>query len=148
MKIIGYCNLNIIHPYTGCLDETQFYVAGNEGSILISCATSLALSWIKPHEMLDHVLPKGNKNNIYSSADKIKKRDESQFKLQQTKLTTSAEKIVITGEQSHNENKRCQAEKNEKKCCYAASDAQNGCVVRETSKTIQFQEETCTFIQG
>ena len=71
VKIIGSCNLYIIHPDTKCLEETQFYVAGNEGSIPISCATSLALSLIKPHEKLDHPPPEGNRNVIYCSVDKI-----------------------------------------------------------------------------
>ena len=38
---------------------------------------------IKPHEKLDHPPPEGNRNVIYSSADKIKKRDESQLKVHQ-----------------------------------------------------------------
>ena len=92
---MGSCNLYIIHPDTRCLEETWFYVAGNEGSILISCATSLALSLIKPHEKLDHSPPEGNRNVIYSNADKIKKGDESQLKVQQTKLKTSAEKLQM-----------------------------------------------------
>ena len=44
----------------------------------------------------------------------MKKNDESRFKVQQTKLKTSGEKIAdgcFKGEQSHNENKKCQAEK-------------------------------------
>ena len=66
---------------------------------------------------LDHPPPEGNRNVIYSSADKIKKRDKSQLKVQQIKLKTSVEKIAdgcSKGEQSHNENKRCQAENSEK----------------------------------
>ena len=66
-----------MHPDARCFEETRFYVPGNEGSILISCASSLALSLIKPHEKLDHLPPKGNKNII-----------------QQTKLKTYAEKIT------------------------------------------------------
>ena len=73
-----------MHPDTRCFEETRFYVPGNEGSILISCATSLALSLIKPHEKCDHLPPKGNKNIIYSSADKMKKNDESRFQIQST----------------------------------------------------------------
>ena len=58
VKIIGSCNLYIMHPDTRHLEETRFYVAGNEGKILILCETSLALSLIKPHEKLDHLPPK------------------------------------------------------------------------------------------
>ena len=77
VKIIGPCNLYVIHPDTRCMEEIPFFVASNEGSILISCATSFALGLIKPHEKLDHPPPEGNRNVIYSSADKIKKKDES-----------------------------------------------------------------------
>ena len=70
-------------------------MASNEGSILISCATSLALGLIKPPEKLDHPPPEGNRNVIYSSADKIK--DESRLKVhmlvQKNKHKTSTEKI-------------------------------------------------------
>ena len=73
VRIWGSCNLYIIHPDTRCITETTFFEASNEGSILISCATSLALGLIKPHDRLGHLPPEGNV--ISSSADKIK--DES-----------------------------------------------------------------------
>ena len=70
VKIIGSCNLYVIHPDTICMEEIPFFVASNEGSILISCATNLALGLINPHEKLDHPPPDGNRNVIYSSAEK------------------------------------------------------------------------------
>ena len=70
VKIIGSCNLYIIHPDARYKEEIPFFVASNEGSILISCATSLALGLIKPHEKLDHPPPEGNRNVIYSSAER------------------------------------------------------------------------------
>ena len=48
----------------------------------------------------------------------MKKNDESQLKVQQTKLKTNAEKITVgcsQGEQSNNENKKCQAKRSKKK---------------------------------
>ena len=98
-KIIGSCNLYIVHPDTRCMEEIPFFVASNEGSILISCATSLALGLIKPHEKLDHLPPVGNRNFIYSSADKIMKRDEFQLNVHQLvrkpKLKTSKEAPIV-----------------------------------------------------
>ena len=93
VKIAGSCNLCIIHLDTRCLEEIQFYVAGNEGSILISCTTSLALGLIKSHEKFDQFPAIADRNVIHSSVDKMKKSDEFQFKVQQTKLKTNAEKI-------------------------------------------------------
>ena len=129
VRIIGSCKPYIMYPDTRCLEETKFYVAAHEGSTLISCATSLALSLIKPHKQLDHPPPKGNRSVIYSSVDKMKKKDESQLKVQQTKLQTSKEAPIVCsrdgklksnkeqfkngcskGEQSQNENKECQVE--------------------------------------
>ena len=95
VKIIGSCNLHVMHPDTRCVEEIPFIVASNEVSILISCATCLALGLIKPHEKLHHPPPEGNRNVIYSSADKVKKRDESQLNVYQLvrkpKLKTSKE---------------------------------------------------------
>ena len=69
--------LYIIYPDTRYTEEIPFFVASNKGSILISCTTSLALDLIKPHEKLDHPSLEGNRNVIYNSPDKIKKKDES-----------------------------------------------------------------------
>ena len=41
VKSIGSCNLYIMHPDTRCIKEIPFFVASNEGSILISCTASL-----------------------------------------------------------------------------------------------------------
>ena len=57
VRIMGSCNLYIIHPDMRCIEEIPFFVASKEGSILISCAASLALGLIKPHEKLDHPPP-------------------------------------------------------------------------------------------
>ena len=42
VKLIGSCNLHVIHPDTRCITEVTFFVASIEGGILISCTTSLA----------------------------------------------------------------------------------------------------------
>ena len=123
VKIIGSCNLYIIHPDTRFIEEIPFFVASNESSILISCTTSLALGLIKPHDKLDYPPLEGNGNVIYSSADKIK--DESQFNVytlsRKPKLKTSNEAapmVSISDEQfnnttyrKNNGDKNCQAEK-------------------------------------
>ena len=95
VMILGYCNLYVIHPDTRCTAKVLFFVASNEGSILISCTTSLALGLIKPHDRLDHLSTKGNV--ISSSADKLK--DESQLKVhllvRKPKLKSNNEKAPV-----------------------------------------------------
>ena len=76
VKIIGSCYLYIVHPDTRCLEKVKFYIAGNEGSVLISCTTNLELGLIKPKEKLDHLPPEGKRKVIYSSADRIKKKKQ------------------------------------------------------------------------
>ena len=70
----------------------MFFVASNEGSILISYTTSLFLGLMKQHDRLDHLPPEGNV--ISSSADKLK--DESHLKVhmlvRKPKLKSSNEK--------------------------------------------------------
>ena len=99
VKIIGSCHLYTIYPDTRCLEKVRFYIAGNKGSVLISCTTSLQLGLIKPKEKIDHLPPEGKRKVIYSRADKIKKKkqDESCLEVhmlvQEDKMESSAVKI-------------------------------------------------------
>ena len=48
VKIVGTCKLYLVHPDTKKLIETIFYVATNDGSVLLSCKSTLALDLIQP----------------------------------------------------------------------------------------------------
>ena len=48
VKIVGSCLFYLVHPDTKKLQEVTFYVAQNDGSVLLSC-TTLALRLIQPH---------------------------------------------------------------------------------------------------
>ena len=62
-----------MHLDRRCLEKVRFYIAGNEGSVLISCTTSLKLGLIKPKK-IGPSTPRGKEKVIYSTADKIKKK--------------------------------------------------------------------------
>ena len=47
----------MVHPSTKSIEAVTFFVAHNEGSVIISCTASLALGLIKPHASLDHLPP-------------------------------------------------------------------------------------------
>ena len=66
-KIVGSSDMFVLHPDTTCLQEVTFQVTSHEGSVIISCATSLELGLIQPHRKLDVVPEKGSL--IYSKAD-------------------------------------------------------------------------------
>ena len=57
VKIIGSCTFGIVHPDTKKLVSVTLYVANNEGSVLLSCMTTLALHLIQPRSRLDYLPP-------------------------------------------------------------------------------------------
>ena len=65
VKIVGTCKLYLVHLDTKKLIETIFYVATNDGSVLLSCKSMLALYLIKPRSRLDY-LPPGKPNNQHT----------------------------------------------------------------------------------
>ena len=43
VKIIGLCIFDVVHPDTKKLVPVTFYLAKNDGSVLLSCKATLAL---------------------------------------------------------------------------------------------------------
>ena len=46
VKLVGSCMFYLVHPDSKHLLEVTFYVASNNGSVLLSCVTTLALGLI------------------------------------------------------------------------------------------------------
>ena len=57
VKIIGSCIFDVVHPDTKKLVPVTFYVANKDGSVLLSCKTTLALWLIQPWSRLDYLPP-------------------------------------------------------------------------------------------
>ena len=74
VKIVGSCKFHLVHPDTKKLLETTFYVVMNDGSVLLSCKTTLQLGLIQPRARLDYLLPRASL--ITSSADHPKNTKE------------------------------------------------------------------------
>ena len=55
--MIGSCTFGIVHPDTKKLVPVTFYVANNNGSILLSCKMTLTLHFIQPWSRSDYLLP-------------------------------------------------------------------------------------------
>ena len=94
----------LVHPDTKHLQEVTFYVASNNGSVLLSCVTTLALGLIQPHTRLDYLPPRASL--LTSSVDHPKKTKskinvhvskkesgESNHKAMVSMLITSKEQI-------------------------------------------------------
>ena len=75
VKIVGSCKFHLVHLDTKRLLETTFYVAMNDGSVLLSCKTTLLLGLIHPKSRLDYLPPRASL--ITSSADHPKKDESS-----------------------------------------------------------------------
>ena len=60
VKIVGSCKFHLVHPDTKRLLETTLYVAMNDGSVLLSCKTTLLLGLIQPRSRLDYLPPRAS----------------------------------------------------------------------------------------
>ena len=60
VKIVGTCKLYLVHPDTKKLVETIFYVATNDGSMLLSCKSTLVLDLKQPRSRLDYLPPRAS----------------------------------------------------------------------------------------
>ena len=67
VHILGKCNFYMLHPDTKKPHMVTFYVASNEGSVLLSCTTLLALDLIQTRPRLDYLPPRAKL--ITSAAD-------------------------------------------------------------------------------
>ena len=60
VKIVGTCKLYLVHLDTRKLIETTFCAANNDGSVLLSCNSTLALDHIQPRSRLDYLPPRAS----------------------------------------------------------------------------------------
>ena len=97
----------LVHPDSKHLLEVIFYVASNNGSVLLSCATTLALGLIQPRNRYDYLLPRASL--VTSSGDHSKKTkskisvhvskkesEVSNYKGMVPKFITSKEQLLVT----------------------------------------------------
>ena len=55
INIVGSCGLFVVNTDTSKLKQVTFYVTSHEGSVILSCKTSLRLNLIHPHSNLDQM---------------------------------------------------------------------------------------------
>ena len=58
VKIIGTCHFYLVHPESKHLLKVTFFIAKENGSVLLSCRTTMELGLIKPRVCLDYLPPK------------------------------------------------------------------------------------------
>ena len=84
IPVIGSCELFVLHSDDQCFHKVKFQVVSVEGSVIISCATSINLNLIQIPKQLDTNIPDCARL-IYSSVDAPRKY---QYKVQQSVLRT------------------------------------------------------------
>ena len=60
VKVIGMCNFYLVHAESKQLIKVLFFVAKENGSILLSCRTTMELGLIRPHAQLDYLPPRAS----------------------------------------------------------------------------------------
>ena len=60
VKIIGMCHFYLVHPESKQLIKVLFFVAKENGSILLSCRTTMELGLIRPCAQLDYLPPRAS----------------------------------------------------------------------------------------
>ena len=55
IKVIGSCTLLVVYLDTQCLKQVTFHVTSHEGSVVLSCVTTLELCLMQPHSNLDSI---------------------------------------------------------------------------------------------
>ena len=76
VKTVGTYKLYLVHPDIKTLIETAFCVANVDGSMLLSCNSTLALDLIQPRCKLDYIPPRTNL--IITMQDHPKKTKQAQ----------------------------------------------------------------------
>ena len=89
-KIIGSCTFGIVHLDTKKLVPVTFYVANNDGNILLSCKTTLALCLIQPWSRLDYLPPWASL--IATTMDHPRKTKLTSLKVHRSKQEVSAQR--------------------------------------------------------
>ena len=99
IKIIGSCELLVVHPDTKCLKEVTFQVVSCEGSVIVLCATSIDLNLIQPHSELNDRVPDCGRL-IYSCADDPDKHKYNRVKTKASKTEVTQWKNLDVQEEN------------------------------------------------
>ena len=94
VKIVGSCLFYLVYPDTKKLQEVTFYVAKKDGSVLLSCATTLMLGLVQPCTRLEYLPSRASL--ITSSLDHSKKTKKDSVHRSKKEVSTQSTKQVVT----------------------------------------------------
>ena len=85
VKIVGSCMPYLVHLDTKKLMDVTFYIAVNDGSMLLSCKTTLMLGLIQPRSRLDYLPPRAS---LITSSANHPKETKSTLHVQKQEVST------------------------------------------------------------
>ena len=94
--ILGSCTFYVVHPDSKKLIPVTFYVATNNGSVLLSCKTTLALHLIQPRSRSDYLHPWASL--MTSTMYHPKKTRQASLKVHTPKQEVSAQIQEVQGQ--------------------------------------------------
>ena len=99
VKIVGTCKLYLVHLDTKKLLETTFYVATNDGSMLLSCKSTCVLDLTQPRSRLDYLPPRAGL--ITSTQDHLKMTKQVQLSVHRSQQVATQSKQQAASAQAH-----------------------------------------------
>ena len=88
VKIVGSYMFYLVHLDTKRLHDVTFFVATNDGSVLLSCTTTLALGLMQPRTRLDY-LP--SRASLITSSVEHPKKTKSRLSVHWSKQEVSSQ---------------------------------------------------------
>ena len=110
VNIVHSCRLYLVHLDSNKLVDVTFFVAINDGSVLLSCKITLALGLIQSRSRLDYLPPRANlitssvdqpkktkpvQVSVYTSRQKVFAQSSKQEMATQTPVTTIVKKQEV-----------------------------------------------------
>ena len=112
IPVLESCDLFVVHPDTGSLKKVTFQVVNQEGSVIVSCTTSLDLGLIQLHSELYTSLPECGRL-IFSSADHPNKYQNKKVESNSSVAKvpeTEANQSITQEVQDKNKQQQCPAQ--------------------------------------
>ena len=94
VRIVASCLFYVVHLDTKKLQEVTFYVAQNDGIVLLSCTRTFALGLIQPPTRLDYSPPRASL--IKSSLDHPKKTKRVSIHCLRKEVSAQSTKQTVT----------------------------------------------------
>ena len=100
VTIVGSCMFYLVNQDTKKLMDVTFFVAVNDGRVLLSCKTTLMLGYIQPRTRLDYLPPRAS---LITSSANHPKKTKSTLCVQKQEVSTRRPTYEVTAQMPRQE---------------------------------------------